>query len=61
MEKVYADLCIKDGKNFYSIKSKTMQAKVRLILEEKGYTIQEDGTVVKEEEVVESEKVTEEN
>ena len=61
MARVYADLCEKDGKNFNSIKSKSMQEKVRVILEADGYVIQEDGTVVKEEEVVESEEVTEEN
>lgn len=54
MARVYADLCEKDEKNFYSIKSKSMQDKVRAIIEADGYMINEDGTVVpalKEEEV----------
>lgn len=57
MARVYADLCEKDGKNFYSIKSKSMQDKVRVILEADGYIINDDGTVTKSEENKEPEEV----
>ncbi len=49
MNRVYATACEKDGKNFYTVPSKR-QAAVREIIEEDGYTILEDGTVIKEEE-----------
>lgn len=46
MIKVLATACEKDGKNFYTV-NKSLQAKVKTQIEADGYTILEDGTVVK--------------
>lgn len=46
MARVFATACEKDGKNFNTV-PKSMQAKVRKLIEDDGYIIQEDGTVVK--------------
>lgn len=45
MVKVYARSCESDGKNFYSV-PKTLQAKVKAQIEEDGFIILEDGSVV---------------
>lgn len=47
MVKVYARACESDGKNFYSV-PKSMQTKVKAQIEEDGYIVLEDGTVVKD-------------
>ena len=47
MVKVYARACESDGKNFYSV-PKSMQKKVKAQIEEDGYIILENGTVVKD-------------
>lgn len=46
MVKVFASACEKDGKNFYTV-PKSMQKKVKAQIEEDGYVILEDGTVIK--------------
>lgn len=46
MVKVYARSCEADGKNFFTV-PKTLQSKVRIQIEEDGYVILDDGTVVK--------------
>ena len=45
MARIYATSCEKDGKNFYTV-PKSLQSKVRTIIENDGYIIEEDGTVV---------------
>ena len=45
MARIYATSCEKDGKNFYTV-PKSLQNKVRAIIEEDGYIIEKDGTVV---------------
>ena len=49
MIRVIATACEKDGKNFFTV-NKTLQDKVRAIIEADGYVINEDGTVSKPEE-----------
>ena len=49
MARIYATSCEKDGKNFFTV-PKSLQNKVRVIIEVDGYIIEEDGTVVKAEE-----------
>ena len=49
MARIYATSCEKDGKNFFTV-PKSLQNKVRVIIEVDGYIIEEDGTVVKSEE-----------
>ena len=46
MVKIYAVSCERDGKNFFDVPAK-LQNDVRTIIEADGYTIEEDGTVVK--------------
>lgn len=46
MAKVYARLCEKGEKNFNDV-PKNLQSKVKTIIEEDGYAINEDGTVEK--------------
>ena len=46
MVRVYARSCEADGKNFNTV-PKSLQAKVKAQIEADGYTILEDGTVVK--------------
>lgn len=46
MAKVYSRLCEKGEKNFYDVPKK-LQNDVKAIIEEDGYTILEDGSVVK--------------
>lgn len=48
MAKVYANLCEKGVRNFYTVPT-NLQEQVRAIIESDGYTIKEDGTVVKPE------------
>ena len=45
MARIYATSCEKDGKNFFTV-PKSLQNKVRVIIEADGYEILEDGTVV---------------
>lgn len=49
MARIYATSCEKDGKNFYTV-PRLLQNKVRAIIEEDGYIIEGDGTVVPSEE-----------
>lgn len=49
MVKIYATACEKDGKNFNTV-PKTMQKKVKAQIEEDGFVILDDGTVVPAEE-----------
>ena len=49
MARIYATSCERDGKNFYTV-PKSLQTKVRAIIESDGYIIEEDGTVVPGEE-----------
>lgn len=60
MARIYATSCERDGKNFNKVPKK-LQEQVREIIEEDGYVILDDGTVVKaeEEETEEVEEVTE--
>lgn len=46
MARIYATACEKDGKNFNTVPNK-LKASVQAIIEEDGYVIQADGTVVK--------------
>ena len=46
MIRVIATACEKDGKNFFTV-NKALQDKVRAIIEEDGYVINDDGTVTK--------------
>lgn len=46
MARVYANLCEKGVRNFNTVPS-NLQDTVREIIEEDGYTIKEDGMVVK--------------
>lgn len=45
INRVYATACEKDGKNFFTVPKKRQEA-VRVIIEEDGFIIQEDGTVI---------------
>lgn len=44
MARIYATACEKQGRNFNSVPAR-IQDKVRTIIEEDGYIINEDGTV----------------
>ena len=46
MARVYANLCEKGVRNFFSV-PENLQPAVRLIIESDGYTINDDGTVTK--------------
>lgn len=46
MAKIYAESCMYDGKNFNTVPQRLQDA-VRAIIEENGYTINEDGTVTR--------------
>lgn len=46
MARIYATSCEIDGKNFLTVPPKK-KAEVRAIIEAEGYTILEDGTVVR--------------
>lgn len=46
MAKVYASLCEKGARNFFTVPA-NLQPQVRLIIEADGYVINEDGTVTK--------------
>ena len=48
MIKIYATACEKDGKNFFDV-PKALQTKVRAQIKKDGYHIEDDGTVVKNE------------
>lgn len=67
MARIYADLCEKEVRNFYSVPA-SLQPQVRVIIERDGYVINDDGTVTKrivppntetEEEVTNEEDITE--
>ena len=66
MVRVYADLCEKGVRNFYSVPV-NLQPQVRVMIERDGYIINDDGTVTKRivppntetEEVTENEDLTE--
>ncbi len=44
--KIYATSCERDGKNFFDV-PKSLQDRVKEIIETNGYIINEDGTVIK--------------
>ena len=44
--KIYATSCERDGKNFFSVPVR-LQDKVKEIIENDGYEILKDGTVIK--------------
>ena len=46
MARIYANLCEKGVRNFFSVPS-NLQDQVRAIIEDDGYIIKPDGTVVK--------------
>ena len=46
MAKVYASLCEKGARNFFTVPT-NLQPQVRAIIEEDGYIINPDGTVTK--------------
>lgn len=46
MARIYATACEKQGKNFNTVPAR-IKDQVRAIIEEDGYTINEDGTVTK--------------
>ena len=46
MARVYANLCEKGVRNFFSV-PENLQPAVRLLIEADGYTINPDGTVTK--------------
>ena len=48
MARIYATSCERDGKNFNDVPV-SLQPKVEAIIRADGYTINEDGTVVKKE------------
>lgn len=48
MARIYATACEKQGKNFNEVPTR-LQSSVRTIIESDGYTINEDGTVTKNE------------
>lgn len=50
MAKIYATACEERGKNFNTVPAKIAE-QVRAIIENDGYIIKEDGTVVKKEEI----------
>lgn len=54
MARVYANLCEKGGRNFNTVPA-NLQEKVRQIIEEDGYVINPDGTVVPAVEIEEGE------
>ena len=45
MARIYATSCEKDGKNFFTVPVR-LQVQVRAIIENDGYIIMEDGTVI---------------
>lgn len=47
MARIYANLCEKNLKNFYSDVPKSLQNSVRAIIEADGYIINDDGTTTK--------------